>query len=156
MDEDNANPMESLARLPQRLMGLVELLTSLDTRVASTLDAIDQMSTSVAAFDPAREDIEKLVADLRVRVARAEERINADLDEIKAAVLAKLGDLDVTTLGPRFDRLEEAVFNIERATINMDRTLEGGVGLLPDFLTRKVRAEGKREAPALTPEADGG
>jgi hypothetical protein len=155
VDEDNSNPMESLARLPQRLMGLVELLTSLDTRVASTLDAIDQMSTSVTAFDPAREDIEQLVADLRVRVARAEERINADLDEIKAAVLAKLGDLDVTTLGPRFDRLEEAVFNIERATINMDRTLEGGVGLLPDFLTRKVRAEGKREAPALTPEADG-
>ena len=155
MDEENPNPMESLTRLPQRLMGLVELLTSLDTRVASTLDAIDQMSTSVAAFDPAREDIEQLVSDLRVRVARAEERINADLDEIKTAVLAKLGDLDVTTLGPRFDRLEQAVFNIERATINMDRTLEGGVGLLPDFLTRKVRAEGKREAPALTPEADG-
>jgi hypothetical protein len=155
VDADDTNPMDALARLPQRLMALVELLTSMDTRVASTLDAIDQMRTSVTAFDPAREDIEHLVADLRVRVARAEERINSDLDEIKEAVLAKLGDLDVGALGPRFNRLEEAVFNIERATINMDRTLEGGVGLLPDFLTRKVRAEGKREAPALTPEADG-
>jgi len=147
--------MDASTRLPQRLMALLELLTSMDTRVASTLDAIDQMKTSVTAFDPAREDIEQLVSDLRLRVARTEERINADLDEIKEALLGKLGELDVTALGPRLDRLEEAVFNIERATVNMDRTLEGGVGLLPDFLTRKVRAEGRREAPATTPEADG-
>jgi hypothetical protein len=147
--------MDALTRLPQRLMALVDLLTSLDTRVATTLDAIDEMRTSVTAFDPAREDIEQLIADIRTHVARAEERINADLDEIKDAVLAKLGELNVSELGPRFDRLEEAVFNIERATINMDRTLEGGVGLLPDFLTRRVRAEGKKEAPALAPEADG-
>jgi chromosome segregation ATPase len=153
--DDNPSTVDALTRLPARLMALVELLTSLDTRVASTLDAIDEMRTSVTAFDPAREDVEALVADLRTRVARAEERINADLDDLKAAILDKLGEIDLTGLGPRFDRLEEAVFNIERATINMDRTLEGGVGLLPDFLTRKVRAEGKREAPALSPEADG-
>lgn len=152
---DNPGITDSLTRLPQRLVGLLELLTSLDTRVASTLDAIDEMKTSVTALDPAREDIERLIADVRTRVARTDERINADLDEIKAVLLEKLGELDVADLGARFDRLETAVFNIERATVNMDRNVEGSVSILPDFLTKRVRAEGKKEAPSATPQADG-
>lgn len=154
MDE-NSGITDALTRLPQRLVALVELLTSLDTRVASTLDAIDEMKTSVTALDPAREDIERLVADVKARIERTDERINNDLDEIKEALLAKLGELEVGELGPRFDRLEKAVFNIERATVNMDRNVEGSVSILPDFLTKRVRAEGKKEAPSVTPQGDG-
>ena len=146
-DQGGAGLGDSLARLPQRVGSLIELLTTLDTRVLGALDALDNMQRSVTAFDPVSEEADQLVADARLRLASLDDRLRKDMDELKAALLAKLDELDVTSLGPRLDRLERAVFNIEKATIGMNRTLEGSVEALPGFMTRKIKEDGRRKSP---------
>jgi hypothetical protein len=79
------------------------------------------------------------------RIARFDERLNKDLDEIKAKIMLELDG--ISDLGPRFDRLEEAVLNIERATVNLDQAFEGGLEMLPDFMSRRLKGEGKKKAP---------
>ena len=137
----------ALTRVPERIATLVELVTTLDRRLLDALDGLEEMRSTVAGFESLGPAGDELVADLKERVARTDERINRDLDELKAAVLAKIGEVDLAGLGPRIDRLEAAVLNIERATVSMDQTLEGGVEILPDFLSRRVKKEGKKAAP---------
>ncbi|HJR45174.1 MAG TPA: hypothetical protein VJ927_06170 [Actinomycetota bacterium] len=138
---------DALTRLPQRLGNLVELLTTLDTRVLSALDALENMQRSVAAFDPVGKQADVMMADAQRRIEAFDRRLNKDLDEIKELVMAKLGDLDLTGLDSRLDRLEASIQNIERATVSLDRSFEGGLELLPDFMTRKMKGEGKKKAP---------
>lgn len=140
-----------MARVPERIATLVELVTTLDRRLLSALDGLEEMRTTMAGFEAVGASGDELIADLRERVARTDERINKDLDELKAAVMAKLDEVDIAGLGPRIDRLETAILNIERATVSMDRTLEGGVEILPDFLSRRVKKEGKKAAPDPEP-----
>jgi hypothetical protein len=142
----------ALARVPERIATLVELVTTLDRRLLSALDGLEEMRTTVAGFEGVGDEGDQLVADLRERVARTDERINRDLDELKAAALAKLGEIDLAGLGPRIDRLEEAILNIERATVSLDQAFEGGLEMLPDFLTKRVKKEGKKVAPSADPE----
>src|SRR5207302_10794821 len=80
-----------------------------------------------------------LVEDLRSRLNRLETRLHADLDEIKEALLAKIGDLDVKSLGGRIDSLEVSVQNIERAVTHVDGVMEGLVETAPGFISRRVR-----------------
>ena len=127
-----------------RLGNLVELVTTLDVRVTNALEGLEEMRTSVTGLDPAREDIEQLVSELRGRLDSLDARLHRDLDDVKALLMEKLGELDLTNLGPRFDRLEEAIYNIERATINMDHSLSGSMDALPDFLGRRVKGEVQR------------
>lgn len=153
MDEQGASGLgDSLTRLPQRVAALIELLTTLDTRVLGALDAIDNMQRSVTAFDPVGEQADQLVADARLRLASLDDRLRKDMDELKTALLAKLDELDVKSMGPRLDRLERAVFNIEKATIGMNRTLEGSVEALPGFMTRKIKEDGRKGSQDPTGE----
>lgn len=138
---------DALTRLPQRIGNLVELLATLDTRVLNALDALEDMQRSVAAFDPVGRRADVMMADTQRRIAAFDERLNRDLDEIKATILTKLGELDLTTIDSRLDRLESSIQNIERATVSLDQAFEGGLEMLPDFMTRKMKAEGKRAAP---------
>jgi hypothetical protein len=69
--------------------------------------------------------------------------------------MAKIGDLDVSGLGSRLDRLEQAVFNIERATMDLDKAFEGGMELLPDFVSRRLKGEAsKKEKEKRGPPPD--
>jgi hypothetical protein len=129
-----------------RLGNLVELLTTLDVRVTNALEGLEEMRASVTGIDPVREDIAELVTDVKGKLDAADERLNRDLDEIKDLLMRKLGELDLTELGPRFDRLEAAIYNIERATTNLDRTIEGGMEALPDFVSRRVKGAARKEA----------
>lgn len=155
MADDGAGVGDPLLRLPQRIGNVVELLTTLDTRLLNALDALDNMQRSVSAFDPVSEQADTLVADTQQRLASLDARLNRDLDELKAAILEKLDELDVTALGARFDRLETAVFNIERATLSLDRSFEGALELLPDFMTKKMKLEGNKVAPQPTGDGRG-
>lgn len=138
---------DALTRLPQRLGNLVELLTTLDQRVLNALDALENMQRSVAAFDPVGQQADVMMADVQRRIEAFDRRLNRDLDEIKATVLAKLGELDLTTMDGRLNRLEASIHNIERATVSLDQAFEGGLEMLPDFMTRKLKGEGKKKAP---------
>jgi hypothetical protein len=141
-------PDPNTGGLFDRLGNLVELLTTLDVRVTNALEGLEEMRTSVTGLDPVREDVEQLVSDLRKRLDVLDERLHRDMDDVKAVLMEKLGELDLDRLGPRFDRLEEAIFNIERATINMDHSLEGSVEALPDFLSRRVKDQKRKKKAA--------
>ena len=81
-----------------------------------------------------------LLQDLRDRLDRIEAKVRVDTDEVKNAVLEKLGEIDAQGLGPRLDGVEKAIFNIETAVTRLDRLVSGMVESVPDFITRRVRA----------------
>ena len=140
----------SLTKLPERIAALVELLTTLDLRVRAALDGLEEMRTTVTGFESLGTEGDRLAADLRNRIETTDARINRDLDDLKAALLAKIGEIDLTDIGPRFQRIEEAILNIEIATVSLDQAFEGGLEMLPNFLTRRVKAEGQKAAPTTT------
>ena len=146
--DEGAGLAESLTRLPQRVGSLIELLTSLDQKIIQALDSLEQMRTSVTTFEGVGDSGDELVRDVRQRIAAFDERLNRDLDELRDTLREKLADLDLVGFNERLDRLEEAVFNIERATVSLDRAFEGGLEMLPDFITKRLKGEGKKEAPA--------
>lgn len=153
MGDEGAGLGGTIGGLPGRIATLIELVTTLDRRLLSALDGLEEMRSTVAGFEAVGASGDELIADLQKRIAVTDERINRDLDELKAVVLEKLGEVDIKGLGPRLDRLEQAVLNIERATVSMDRAVEGSVEALPDFLTRRVKKEGKKAVPPTeTPE----
>lgn len=138
-----------------RVGEMVELVTTLDRRIAAALDAVAEMNASMARLDDVGADGRVLVAEMRERAAALDERLNRDLDTLRDAVLAKLdsldavrdavlekvGSLDTDTIGARFDRMERALFDIERATVSLDRRLEAALEALPGFMTRRVKDE---------------
>jgi hypothetical protein len=142
----------SLAAVPQRIGALVDLLTSLDTRIIAALDGLEEMRATMGTVDELTADADHLVSDIQERIARFDARLDRDLNEIKETIVAKLGEIDVAGIGSRFERLEEAVFNIERATLNLDRIMEGALESMPDFVAKRVRAEGVKKTPR--PAAD--
>ncbi|HYI44216.1 MAG TPA: hypothetical protein VE174_01970 [Actinomycetota bacterium] len=152
MAEDSGGIGESLARLPQRVASLLELLTTLDQRILAALDSVEEMRRSIAPLEGVGKSGDELVADIRATSARLEERANRDMDELKAVLLAKLGELDLGDLGARVDRLESAVLNIEKATVHLDQAFQGGLEILPDFVSKRLRAEGRKSGPSPTTE----
>ena len=148
MGEESSGITDSLTKLPQRVASLLELLTTLDQKVLQALESVEEMRSSVTTFEGVGTSGDELVQDIQVRMAKFDERLNRDLDDLRDAIMAKLEDVDVAGFNSRLDRLEEAVYNIERATISLDRAFEGGLEMLPDFITKRMKVEGKKEAPA--------
>lgn len=141
--------VSSLTRLPERIAALVELVTTLDLRVRAALDGLEEMRTTVTGFESLGTEGDRIASDLRARIEATDERINRDLDDLKAALMAKIGEIDLSDVGPRFQRIEEAILNIEIATVSLDQAFEGGLEMLPSFLSRRIN-EGKKAAPATT------
>ena len=152
MTEDSGGITDSLARLPQRVTTLLELLTTLDQRILTALDGLEEMRRSLAPLEGLGESGDGLISDIRASASRFEERVNQDLDELKGLLIEKLGELDLGDFSARFDRLESAVLNIERATVNLDQAFEGGLEMLPDFVTKRLKSEGRKAAPPPTTE----
>ena len=136
----------------ERVSALVELLATLDLRVRAALESLEDMHGTVTGFDELGRRGELLVDDVRARVANLDDRLNRDLDDVKAKLLAKLDELDLSGWDERIERIERAVFNIERATVDLDRAVEGSLEMLPDFMTRRLRSEGDKKVP--TPTSD--
>lgn len=148
MADDNAGLTDSLTKLPQRVASVIELLATLDQRILQALDSLEQMRSSVTTFEGVGDSGDELVRDVQQRIARFDERLNRDLDELRDTLRAKLADVDVTGFNDRLDRLEGKIENIERATVSLDRAFEGVMEMLPDFMTKRLKGEGKKEAPA--------
>lgn len=156
MTADAAGPLP-IGKAVERVGGIVELLTTLDQKILRALDSLEKMQGRIAGFDDVGVDGRELIADLRSRFAATDERINRDLDDIKAALLEKIGDIEFSDLGSRLSRMEEAVYNIERATMNLDKAFEGSLEMLPSFVSRRLQGE-KKKAPRTdeSPDASAG
>jgi chromosome segregation ATPase len=137
-----------LSKVTDRVGNLVELLTTLDKRILATLDSLEEMRSAVSALDSLSTGGEDLVADIRRRIARFDERINADMDEIKSELLARLGEME--GLAGRLDMLERSLASIEKATVHLDQTMTGMVESLPDFMSRRIKPEGGGNPPGAT------
>lgn len=142
-DLDNEHP--SGLRPLDRIGNLVELLTTFDRRLLQALDSLEEMKTNVGELGTLGDSGDRLAEDLRRRIEHLDVRLNRDLDDVKTAILDKLGDLDLAGLGPRFDRLEEAVTNIERATVNLDKAFAGALELMPNFMSRRLKNEMEKQ-----------
>ena len=125
----------------------MELLTTLDQRILGALNSLNAMDERIAGFDDLGMDGRELVADIQRKADAIDARLHRDLDDIKAAILGKIGELELNTLGPRLDRLEQALLNVEKATINLDRAFEGSIEALPGFVARRVKTEKRKAAP---------
>jgi hypothetical protein len=136
-----------LSKVTDRVGNLVELLTTLDKRILATLDSLEEMRSAVGALDSLSTEGEDLVADIRRRMARFDERLHADMDEVKAELLSRLGQME--GFEDRFERLETSLANIEKATVHLDQTMSGMVESLPDFMSRRIKQEGE-ESPEST------
>jgi hypothetical protein len=147
-DDEGAGIADGLTKLPQRVGSLLELLTTLDQRILTALDSVDRMSSSVSRFDGLGDSGDELVRDIRQRMDKLDVRLNQVIDEVHETVMAKIAEVDVKGFDDRLERLERAIYNIERATVSLDRSFEGGLEMLPDFLTKRMKSEGKKEAPA--------
>jgi hypothetical protein len=146
MTDSNGAPLNPVARIA----GMVELMTSLDTKILAALESLDQIRTTMSGFQELGAEGDVLIADIRSKIQKLDARmealdgrINRDLDDLKAALLAKIEGLDTEGIGDRFDRLERSIMNIERATMNLDQAFEGTMDLLPNFMTKKIKEEGK-------------
>lgn len=148
MSDENHSITDSLTKLPQRVGSLLELLATLDQRIMQALDSLEQMRTSVTAFEGVGDSGDELVRDVQERIAKFDERLHRDLDELRNTLREKLAEVDVKSFDARLDKLERSIENIERATVSLDRAFEGAIEVLPDFVTKRMKGEGKKEAPA--------
>lgn len=149
--EEDASALSSLAAIPQRLAALVELLTTLDQRVIAALDGLDDMHATVTGFDELSGKAGLIAADLEKRIAAMDERLNRDLDDLKALLVAKIGEVDAKSIDRRLDSLEKTMVNIERATVRLDQTVEGALEAMPDFVTKRVKSEARKKSPPGSP-----
>jgi hypothetical protein len=131
-----------------RVTALTDLLTSLDKKVIETLDSVQDMRSTLEGFQGVSGDAEALVADLRAKIDKVDARLDRDIDDIKAVLIEKLQGLDLNSLGPRFDRIETAILNIERATMNLETAMEAGLEAMPDFVSKRVREEMSKRGSA--------
>ena len=116
---DDGGLVDSIGKVPQRVAALVELLTTLDQRILTALDSLEEMRSSMGTLD---------------------ERLNRDLDELRDSVRKKIDEFDTAGFEGRFGRLEQAVLNIEQATLNLDRNFASAIEALPDFMTKKMKS----------------
>jgi paraquat-inducible protein B len=128
------------------------LVTTLDRRMLDAFDTLDRLGETTEALDSLADDGGDLMADLRARLDRWDARINADLDELKAVLLAKLGEIDVGSVNERLNTLESSLANIETAVTRMDAVVEGTVEAAPGFVTRRVKEATEEVAEELAEE----
>jgi hypothetical protein len=131
----------AFGRMTDRVSGVFDLLTNLDQRVLASLESLEEVRASMKGLEALQADGDAFVRDLRGRIARADERMHRDFDEIKDAVLNLIGDIDIGSFDDRLTRVESSMRKIERATVDLDRKAEAAFEALPNFLSRKIRSE---------------
>jgi predicted RNase H-like nuclease (RuvC/YqgF family) len=138
-------PVDDAASGPrERIVALAGLVATLDRRLVELFETMGRLGETTENLDQILQDGSGMVEDLRSRLDRLETRLHGDMDEIKEALLAKIGDLDVKSLGQRVDSLEVSVQNIERAVTHVDGVMEGLVETAPGFISRRVREKADR------------
>jgi len=124
----------------QRVGAVAGVIATLDRRIVDLFESIDELRRTSTTVSQLSDEGADFLQELRERLDRIEAKVRIDTDEVKNAVLEKLGEVDVQGIGPRLDGVEKAIFNIETAVTRLDKLVSGMVESVPDFITRRVRA----------------
>lgn len=141
-----------LDRAVEQLTAPVRLLTGLESLLRRVVVAVEAMRASVARLEMLAEPAADLLPDARQRMVELDERVHREMDEAKRLLLERVGQLD--DLLERFERVEASLANIERATVQLQRSVSGAIEALPDRLTERVRRSIPRGAVAPPVETD--
>ena len=136
----------------ERIAAVAGLVATLDRRIVDAFTTLDRLGMASEGLDELLGDGTDLVRDLKSRLDRLERRLNDDLDELKEAIHAKLGDIDLRNMHGRMSDVEVSIKNIERAVTRLDSLVEGVVETVPDFITRRVRSRADRVDEAAFPD----
>lgn len=99
-------------------------------------------------------DVEDFVREGTLLARDARARISAVDDGFRTfeRLLERVERIDYEALSRRVSRLEEAVLNIEQASVTASQKFDGLVAVLPDRLARSI--EDKGESESRLPPAD--
>jgi hypothetical protein len=122
------------------MTAVASLVATLDRRIVDLFDTLEELRTATNGISQLSDDGSEIIADLRSRMDRIEAKVLIDTDEVKNAVLSKLGNIDFESFAIRMYGLEKAVYNIEAAVTRLDRLVGGMVESVPDFITRRVKS----------------
>ncbi|MDP9440595.1 MAG: hypothetical protein M3P34_00105 [Actinomycetota bacterium] len=122
-----------------RLAGSGTLLLARAVRTADrALGALNDLVDLIEESADLVHELKELVVRLEPVLALAEEAVSkVDPDELIARVKG----------------IEQSLLNTERASINLDKTVEGSVESLPNVLSRRARRESKKIDPTRPPQA---
>lgn len=140
-----------LTRAVEQLTAPVRLLTGLETLLRRVVVAVEDMRASVAGLEMIAKPAGELLPDARERMVKLDERVHREMDEMKGLLMERVGQLD--DLLERFERMEASLANIERATVQLQRSVSGAIEALPERLTERVRRNiprPQRPSPAET------
>ncbi|MFN2525923.1 MAG: hypothetical protein ABR505_06625 [Actinomycetota bacterium] len=135
---------DSSASPIDRLASALGFFASLDRRLASAFESLEEMRRQLRDLGSLGARGDDLMTDVQRRIETFDRRAHSDLDQLKAALLEKLDQVDVKGFEARLDRIEVTMSNIEKATVSLNTTMSASVEALPGFMTRKIKAEGQR------------
>lgn len=143
-----------LNRALEQVTAPVRLLADVETLLRRVVVAVEDVRASVARLETLATPAADLLPDARERMVTLDERVHREMDEMKGLLLERVGQLD--DLIARFDRMEAALANIERATVQLQRAVSGAIEALPDRLTERVRRNipGSRVPPPVDTDAN--
>ena len=124
---------------------LMRLAASIPPLLAEALHAANRTVAAVNGLVDLVEEGADLVHDLKDLVARLEPVV-----VLGQNVAAKV---DPDELIARVELIEQALLNTERASINLDKTIEGSIESLPNVLSRRAKRESKKIDPTRPPHA---
>ena len=113
---------------------LAEALHTANRTLAAVNDLVDLM-----------EEGADLIHDLKDLVAR--------LEPIVALGQEAAAKVDPDELIARVERVEQALLNTERASLNLDKSIEGSIESLPNVLSRRAKKESQKIDPTRPPHA---
>ncbi len=130
--------MDLYARVAQA----VDAVTSLDRRIVSGLRVLDRIERMADDLERLVLEGVVLVHDLRTRLPRLDDTM-ARLDR----VLRDLESVDRAAVAERMRRLEDAIYNIEKATVTAGRKFDGIIESLPGRMSDRIERLGHESTP---------
>lgn len=125
--------------------GFTRLIASVPLLVEEALQTANRTLAAVNDLVELMEEGAGLVHDLKDLVVRLEPVVVFGQN-----VAAKF---DPDELIARVERVEQALLNTERSSINLDKTIEGSIESLPNVLSRRAKREGRKIDPTRPPHA---
>ena len=129
----------------QSLAALARLVVETPQLVASAVHTANRVLAAVNDLVDLVEEGADLVHELHALVVR--------LEPVVALAEEAVIKVDPSELSSRVRRVEQALLNTERASINLDKSIEGSIESLPNPLSRRAKRESQKIDPTRPPQS---